>query len=141
MYILDTDHVTILQRGGKSAQILNFRLSSVKSSDIFTTIITYEEQTRGWLAHLAKLNSLSEQISGYQELEKHLKYYSYIPILSFDKDSANEFKRLRKISKKLGTMDLKIASIAITNQATLLTRNLSDFGQIKELKAEDWSRE
>jgi predicted nucleic acid-binding protein len=27
-------------------------------------------------------------------------------------------------------MDLKIAAITIANQATLLTRNLSDFGQI-----------
>lgn len=105
MYILDTDHVSILQRGGKSAQLLNFRLSSVKSNDIFTTIITYEEQTRGWLAHLAKLNSLSKQILGYKELEKHLKYYTYIPILSFDSESVNKFIQLRKFHKKSGTMD------------------------------------
>lgn len=41
--------------------------------------------------------------------------------------------------KKLGTMDLKIASITITKDATLLTRNLSDFKQIQGLKVEDWS--
>jgi tRNA(fMet)-specific endonuclease VapC len=36
-------------------------------------------------------------------------------------------------------MDLKIAAIAIANNATLLTRNMSDFSQIKELSAEDWT--
>lgn len=36
-------------------------------------------------------------------------------------------------------MDLKIAAIAIANNAILLTRNLKDFGQIEELQAEDWT--
>lgn len=91
MYILDTDHISILQRGGQSAKSLNARLSSLVTQAIFTTIITYEEQTKGWLAYLAKCKSLSAQILGYQELEKHLKYYAYIPILSFDKECVIEF--------------------------------------------------
>jgi tRNA(fMet)-specific endonuclease VapC len=36
-------------------------------------------------------------------------------------------------------MDLKIASIVLAQGATLLSRNLSDFGQTKDLKAEDWT--
>ena len=36
-------------------------------------------------------------------------------------------------------MDLKIASIALANNATLLTRNLSDFSKIPNLRIEDWS--
>ena len=36
-------------------------------------------------------------------------------------------------------MDLKIASIAIANDALLLTRNLSDFSKIPGLRVEDWS--
>lgn len=35
-------------------------------------------------------------------------------------------------------MDLKIAAIAITQQAMLLMRNSRDFGQITTLQSEDW---
>lgn len=138
MYILDTDHLTILQRGGKLAEKLRLKLADLDSNQVFTTIITYEEQTRGWLSYIAQQSSINSQIIAYQELEKHLKNYRFIPIIGYNENSALKFQELRKIYKKLGTMDLKIASICITNQALLLTRNFKDFGQILELRSENW---
>jgi tRNA(fMet)-specific endonuclease VapC len=82
---------------------------------------------------------MDSQIIAYQELEKHLNNYRSIPVIGYAQDSALKFQELRKIYKKLGSMDLKIASICITHQALLLTRNLKDFGQILELNAEDWT--
>jgi tRNA(fMet)-specific endonuclease VapC len=35
-------------------------------------------------------------------------------------------------------MDLKIASIAISHDATLLTRNTVDFAQVPGLRFENW---
>lgn len=35
-------------------------------------------------------------------------------------------------------MDLKIASIALANDATVLTRNARDFGKVPNLRIEDW---
>jgi tRNA(fMet)-specific endonuclease VapC len=35
-------------------------------------------------------------------------------------------------------MDLKIASIALASDATLLTRNATDFRRIPGLRVEDW---
>jgi len=139
MYILDTDHLTILQRGGQLAQQLKYKLAGLDPNQVFTTIITYEEQTRGWLSYIAKQSSMDSQIIAYQELEKHLNNYRSIPLIGYDQDSALKFQELRKIYKKLGSMDLKIASICITHKALLLTRNLKDFGQIEELNAEDWT--
>jgi tRNA(fMet)-specific endonuclease VapC len=40
---------------------------------------------------------------------------------------------------RLGTMDLKIASVALVNGAVLLTRNSADFGQISGLSIENWT--
>jgi tRNA(fMet)-specific endonuclease VapC len=36
-------------------------------------------------------------------------------------------------------MDLKIAAIAIANEAILLTRNTKDFGQVENLAIADWT--
>ena len=58
MYILDTVHLTILQRGGQLAQQLKYKLADLDPNQVFTTIITYEEQTRGWLSYIAKQSSM-----------------------------------------------------------------------------------
>ena len=40
---------------------------------------------------------------------------------------------------RIGTMDLKIAAIVLAHDATLLSRNLSDFRKVPGLKVEDWT--
>lgn len=37
-------------------------------------------------------------------------------------------------------MDLKIAAIAIVNNAILISRNLADFEQIPNLTVQDWTQ-
>ncbi len=62
-----------------------------------------------------------------------------IILMTFDQAAALEHQRLRKAYPRLGSMDLKIAAIALVNNAILLTRNQADFGQIVELQTEDWT--
>ena len=50
-----------------------------------------------------------------------------------------QFEQLQKQHIRIGTMDLKIAAIAIANNATLLSRNLKDFSKVPGLKVEDWA--
>ncbi|MCH8923806.1 MAG: type II toxin-antitoxin system VapC family toxin [Planctomycetes bacterium] len=45
---------------------------------------------------------------------------------------------LRKQRVRIGTMDLKIASIALANNATLLSANTRDFVQVPSLQLENW---
>ncbi|NJL82724.1 MAG: type II toxin-antitoxin system VapC family toxin [Chloroflexaceae bacterium] len=140
MYILDTDHFSVLERGGIIAQGLTQRLARISSAQVAVSIITYEEQMRGWLSYIAKSQRIEQQVEAYRQLKQQLVNYCTIPILEFDEQAVSEFQRLRKLYPRLGTMDLKIAAIALVNKAVLLTRNEIDFGQISGLSVEDWIR-
>jgi tRNA(fMet)-specific endonuclease VapC len=139
MYILDTDHLSVLDRGGVNAQRLLQRLASVSPTQVAASIISYEEQMRGWLSYIAKAQTIEQQVEPYKQLKRQLANYCAIPVLEFDEQAAQEFQRLRKEYPRLGTMDLKIASVALVNRAVLLTRNSADFGQISDLSIEDWT--
>jgi tRNA(fMet)-specific endonuclease VapC len=141
MYLLDTNHLTMLQRGGIAAQILESRLAAIDPTQLATTIISYHEQTQGWLGEANRLPSLKpeQQVNIYQRLEATLQMFSGIPVLGYDLQAAQEFQRLRKLHRRIGAMDLRIAAIAITQNAILLTQNLKDFTDIQDLKVEDWS--
>ena len=139
MYILDTDHLSVIDRGGANAQRLLQRLSSINPTQVATSIISYEEQMRGWLSYAAKAQTIEQQVQAYKELKRQLTNYCTIPIIDFGEQAAQEFQRLKKLYPRLGTMDLKIASVALANQAVLLTLNSSDFGRIVGLSIEDWT--
>ena len=141
MYILDTDHISVLDSESSSpvAQRLRFRLARVEFNDRVTSIITFEEQMRGWLALLGKTSAISQQVATYDRLSRVLDFYRKIPVLSFDKAAADEYSRLRSARVRIGTMDLKIAAIALAHNATVLTRNLKDFSRVPDLRVEDWT--
>ena len=139
MVILDTDHMSLLQRGGLEGGRIRLHLRTVPPDDVATTIVSYEEQTRGWLARLSRATSLERQISDYSELKNLIQNYCNIAVQDFDAEAATEFQRLQTMKLRVGTMDLKIAAITLANDAILLTRNMTDFGKIPDLHAEDWS--
>lgn len=60
-------------------------------------------------------------------------------VLPFDAAAAAEFASLRARKVRIGTMDLRIAAIAVTRNLTVLTRNSRDFTQVPGLKVEDWT--
>jgi len=141
MVVLDTDHLSVLEwENSAAAQRLLTRLSQLSPDEAATTIVNFEEQMRGWLAYLAQARTLTQQVEAYRRLKRQLDNYCTIPMLEFDMRAATEFQRLRKSLRGIGTMDLKIAAIAIANEATLLSRNLMDFHKILDLKVEDWTR-
>jgi tRNA(fMet)-specific endonuclease VapC len=139
MYILDTDHLSVLDRGGVAAQILSQRLSQVDSRQVVTTIISYEEQMRGWLDYGTKNQAVERQVEAYKLLKRQLMNYCGIPVLEFDQSAVQTFQRLRKTYPRLGAMDLKIAAIGLETQSIVLTRNQRDFGKIEGLLIEDWT--
>ena len=142
MIILDTDCLSLLERkGGAGFYRLSAKLAEFQPDEIATTIITFEEQMRGWMAFLAKANTIEKQISAYQKLYRFLENYRYIPVLQFDEKAGSVFQELKSRKIRIGTMDLKIASISISQNTLLISRNLSDYEQIPNLRVEDWTRE
>ncbi|MBI3757119.1 MAG: type II toxin-antitoxin system VapC family toxin [Deltaproteobacteria bacterium] len=142
MLVLDTDHLSVLEwEASATTQRLLERLSGIAPDEAATTIINFEEQMRGWLAYLSRARTLTQQVEAYRRLKRHLDNYRTIMVLDFNLRAATEFQRLRKRHRTLGTMDLKIASIVLANDATLLSRNLTDFSKIADLKVEDWTAE
>ena len=138
-YLLDTDHMTLVERGTPEGQILRARLLRLPGKSYGTTIVSYEEQMRGWLARIAQANTSERLIAAYTRLESHIEAFRGLPILPFDAKAAAEYEKLKKAYPRDGKQDLKIAAIALANDATLLTRNLQDFDKIPGLRAEDWS--
>lgn len=139
MLILDTDHLSIMDKNTMEAFNLGRRLATRQPGEVAATIITYEEQMRGWLAYAARASTSVQQIRSYQKLREHIEQFREIPIIDFDAAAGAEFDRLREARIRIGTMDLKIAAICLAQSATLLTRNLADFSRIPGLLAEDWS--
>jgi tRNA(fMet)-specific endonuclease VapC len=131
--------MSLLERGGAEGFTIRTRLYQVPLDDIGTTIISYEEQMRGWLAETARASASEDQAKAYSRLKRELRNYCDIPVFDYESTAIQVFNRLRNLRIRIGTMDLKIASIALANNAVLLTRNLNDFNKVPNLRAEDWS--
>jgi tRNA(fMet)-specific endonuclease VapC len=136
-YILDTDHLTLLRRNHVNVVP---RIAFVPPDSVFVTIITIEEQLRGRLAVISRISNKPEKFGiAYDYLFDSLSDFHRLNLLRFDQTAVDCFQELRRQKIRIGSQDLKIASIAISQQATLLTRNYRDFVQVPGLLMADWS--
>lgn len=141
MLVLDSDHMTFLQWHSTSNEGLRLihRLEQTPHEKSFTTIITYEEHSRGWLARVASAKRRSDRVEAYRKLAIHAKAYAKAELLGFDGAAAIKFEELQDARLGVGTQDLKIAAITLVHNATLLSRNLKDFTKVPGLRVEDWT--
>ncbi len=136
-YILDTDDLTLLKR---NHPVVRSKISSIPSECIFVTIVTIEEQLRGRLAMISKIATQPEKFSiAYDYLFDSFMDFYNLNVLRFDPVAVDLFQQFRQQKIRIGSQDLKIASIALSQKAILLTRNQKDFIQVPDLSIEDWS--
>jgi len=76
-------------------------------------------------------------VAGYRELAALFEWFGSRTIAPFTLAAAEQFELLRHV--RVGTMDKKIAAIALTTGALLLTANRRDFALIDGLRFDDWS--
>lgn len=140
MFILDTDHLGILQ-GPRNEQCLNIlqKIAEVDDSNVYLTIISFHEIVAGWTKFVKQSNDPLKIVAGYARLEQVLKDFSCSQVLPFSLAASEVFEGLKQRKIRVATMDLRIASIAISQQMTVVTRNTVDYDRIPGLIVQDWT--
>lgn len=142
MIVLDTDVVTLLLHADSAEAIrISARIAELPpDADVGPTIVSYQEQTRGWIAYIGKARTVEQQVYAYGRLEAHLNAYRDSRVVPFDRAAALLAEDLRHKHPRMGTMDLRIAAIALSRDALLVTRNVKDFAPVDGLRIEDWTK-
>lgn len=137
MFVLDTNHVTELAYRSLVGERLRNRILEAGGT-VVTTVVTLEEELRGLLAKANRARDDGEQILVYQKMIERVNFFSRWVVLPLDVESAEGVRRLRRQGIRIGTQDLRIASITMAHGATLLTRNTVDFAKVPGLRFENW---
>jgi tRNA(fMet)-specific endonuclease VapC len=139
MILLDTDHLSVLKYE-MSPRCIRLRTRMDRSSDrqFATTIVNVEEQMRGWLASIHRQRDVHKQLTQDEQLAGLVDFFQDWELIQFDVRAADTFKSLQKQRVRIGTQDLKIASIALVQGALLLSANLRDFHKVSGLRVENW---
>ena len=136
--ILDTDHVSLILRGDD-----RLRTRVLSESDVCTTVITFQEVFNGWTTRINEAKSGEDFVELYNRLSRSIEYFKQVEILNFDREADLVFRSLLQQNPPLRKVrlqrDMRIAAIAIAQDATVITRNYRDFSQVPGLKIMDWS--
>lgn len=92
-----------------------------------------------WLANLNRARKPKQIIDAYTKLEVIWRAFLRMNVLSYTLQAQAHFVGLKRECPRVRTMDLRIASIALATDSTLLSRNLRDFRQVPGLSVEDWT--
>lgn len=136
MYILDTDHISLFLQNNS---VVKQRISIISSKELATTIVSVQEQTRGWLNVINQCGDSDRVLWGYTGLSKAVQFFNTVRVLQFDRAAYHIFLGLKGQKIRVGTQDLRIAAIALSVGGAIVTRNQRDFGRIPSLTIEDWT--
>lgn len=137
-YILDTDHFSLWQRNHPFV----VKHITKNANNISITIITAEEVIRGRFNVIRQSSQNSESdklVLAYNLFWETLDDFKMLGILKFDQKAFIHYTDLRSQKIRIGSQDLKIASITLATNSILITRNSRDFNKIPDLKFEDWT--
>ncbi|PZV26359.1 MAG: twitching motility protein PilT [Snowella sp.] len=139
-YLLDTDHLSILQRkAGKDYQNLSRRMADYLLSDFTVSTITFHEQILGCHSFINRARNVTDVVKGYEIMTRLINDFKILPLLPFDTNAAIIFNQIQSQRIQLAKMDTRIAAIALSHKLILLTRNYQHFSKIPGLLIEDWT--
>lgn len=135
LYILDTDHISLLQR--RNANVIE-RLQQLPLDQRAVTAISLAEQIQGRMVSIRRAQSEADVSRAFQLLIQTVEFFRTIQMLPYNSDAVAEFERLRRAKIRVGTQDLRIAAIALSRRAVIVTRNRRDFDRVPNLSIESW---
>jgi tRNA(fMet)-specific endonuclease VapC len=133
-YVLDTD---ILSLWEANDPLVTQRVRDHKGEGVGTTIVTIEEQYDGWKKRLKKARK-RELVRVYTEMLKAVRFLANLPILTYSNAAYDKYEEL--LADFHATNDLRIAAIAMSKGAILVTNNTAHFEPISRmgLLIENW---
>jgi len=138
LWILDTDHVSLLLREHRQ---VSRRVLEV-GSDVAITIVTVQELFNGWVVRINNAKEMEELVRLYGMLNLTISLCQRVTVVGFEQAAGDYYQQLLEIpslSKKRLQKDMRIAAIALSMGAILVTRNYQDFSQVPGLLLEDWT--
>src|SRR5262245_39160171 len=97
MILLDTDHFSVLKYPENPTCVrLMARMGDSRDDEFFITVVTAEEQVRGWLAEIARTKRVSAQVIHYHDFAELLVAISRRRVARFDDRAAVIFEDLRR---------------------------------------------
>ena len=140
-FLLDTDHVIPLQRGGGADYhrlAPRVARASAAGAAPAVSIVSFHEQVQGILNRLGEKGA--DLPKWYRQLGDLTAFYAAATILPFDAAAEEALARINavKAARRAGSTDRRIAAVALANGLPLLTRNRKDFESIPGLVIDDW---
>ncbi len=135
-YILDTDILSLYRENHPE---VSRRVDSCPPDEMAITVITVEEQLAGWYTYLRKATKPDDIARAYKGLAESIPFLAHWQVMTYSISAIGRYDRMAKMKLNVRKMDLRIAAIALENNATLVTRNRRDFQRVPNLTIEDWS--
>jgi len=138
--LLDTDHVSLALLGNPN---VSDRLKSLPKSQWAVSVISIQEIFNGWIVSLNDPRYKNQQVELYTRLWQSNQFFQQAQVLNFDTAAHLIYQQLLQgnpdLSKRRLDKDVKIAAVALANQAILVTRNQRDFALVPGLAIEAWN--
>jgi len=90
-FVLDTDVVSLLQRGHRTVVA---HVGRYDPDDVGTSIITVEEQLSAWYTLLRRAKTAGELVPVYRRMAETVRFFSRLPLLTFSDAAAAIYARV-----------------------------------------------
>ena len=138
-YVLDSDHISLFLGG-------EVRVQECVRREVLETavsIVSVQEVFNGWVSLLNRSDSEAQRVRAYTRLNSALTFFESMQVVGYDESVSQVYQQLIQsnpaLAKRRLEKDVRIAAIALSNGATIVTRNRRDFELVPGLKIEDWS--